>query len=81
MGSDPQADHTRQGSDWGGFFVRLAAWLLVFACVFAIFYGLTSQPGRRLPQPYTVPQEGPRRLTPPEPGGSTPQEPRYRYSV
>ena len=69
------------GLDWGGFIVRLAAWLLVFACVFAIFYGMTGKPRVRLMKP--VP-EGASFPHSPVPGESMPSpepERRPRYSV
>ena len=82
MQADPPPNVPRPAADWGGFAVRFAAWLLVFACVFAMFYGLTSQPEQRSLRPFTVP-EGASHPAMPEPAGSMPmpKEQRYRYSV
>lgn len=82
MDNAPPPVPNRPASDWGGWIVRFAAWLLVFACVFAIFYGITSQPARR-PLPYLIPGEGIRPGAP-APAGSVPAQPqdeRLRYSV
>lgn len=82
MGSDLQGRNSSQASDWGGLLVRFAAWLLVVACVFAIFYGMTTRPTKRPAQPYMIPQSEPH-PNPTEPAGSKPmpREQQYRYSV
>lgn len=75
---------TKPPTDWGGFFVRLGAWLLVFASVYSIFWGLTHKPVKRSDLPPTVPA-GASFPTVPAPAGSMPTAPenpkRYRYSV
>jgi hypothetical protein len=83
MDDAPPPRSTQPGPDWGGFIVRFAAWLLVFACVFAIFYGITAQPARKPLPPHIAPDMG---IHPPgpAPAGSTPaapQDPLKRYSV
>gem|GEM_PF-2843220 len=83
MDDAPTPRSTPPGPDWGGFIVRFAAWLLVFVCVFAIFYGITAPPSRKPLPPYMVPDRG---IQPrgPAPAGSTPTAPRdplSRYSV